>query len=53
MKNIKRTVTFTAFIFILLCIFAVSLSTSRNKLSAKAEEILSNETDINLLENFE
>lgn len=46
MKNIKRTVTFTAFIFILLCIFAVSLSTSRNKLSAKAEEILSNETEL-------
>ena len=53
MKNIKRTVTFTAFIFILLCIFAVSLSTSRNKLSAKAKETISNETDINLLENFE
>ena len=33
-------------IFILLCIFAVSLSTSRNKLSAKAEEILSNETEL-------
>lgn len=45
MKNIKRTVTFTAFIFILLCVFVFSLSTNSKNLSASAEQTITNETD--------
>ena len=45
MKNIKRTVTFTALIFILLCVFIFSLSTNNKNSSASAEQTITNETE--------
>lgn len=44
MKNIKRTITFTVFIFILLCIFVLWLGVNKN-FSASAEQPINNEIE--------